>query len=425
MAGITIPLITEFKDTGIKQALKEFKKLETAGERAQFAIKKAAVPAAAALGAVVAVIGSATKAAIEDQAAQKALAGQIRRSTGATDKQIAAVEEYIESLGKSVAVSDDEARPAFEKLIVATNDIRKAQELLNVALDVSAATGKDLSSVTEALAKAFEGNMRPLSQLSPELKTLVGEGADLNTVLGVLKTNFGGAATAAADTAAGGMKKLGIAFDETKESIGMAFLPIMEKLQPVLEKFADWAQKNPGLLTAVIVGMGVLAGSILLVNAAMALNPAVAMIAGFVFLGIAIVEAYKKFEGFRDVVRFVVNGILKYVETMVNGFIMGINVIIRALNFVPGISIDTVDKISLSGIGGEGGDKSSNDRGMGGMKAPDLSSNNRGVGGAAGMGGVNVTVNAGLVSTGAQIGQDIIAAIQKAERSSGQVFAAA
>jgi len=95
------------------------------------------------------------------------------------------------------------------------------------------------------------------------------------------------------------------------------------------------------------------------------------------------------------------------------------------LNFVPGISIDTVDKISLSGIGGEGGDKSSNDRGMGGMKAPDLSSNNRGVGGAAGMGGVNVTVNAGLVSTGAQIGQDIIAAIQKAERSSGQVFAAA
>jgi len=425
MAGITIPLITEFKDTGIKQALKEFKKLETAGEKAQFAIKKAAVPAAAALGAVVAVIGSATKAAIEDQAAQKALAGQIRRSTGATDKQIAAVEEYIESLGKSVAVSDDEARPAFEKLIVATNDIRKAQELLNVALDVSAATGKDLSSVTEALAKAFEGNMRPLSQLSPELKTLVGEGADLNTVLGVLKTNFGGAATAAADTAAGGMKKLGIAFDETKESIGMAFLPIMEKLQPVLEKFADWAQKNPGLLTAVIVGMGVLAGSILLVNAAMMLNPAVAMIAGFVFLGIAIVEAYKKFEGFRDVVRFVVNGILKYVETMVNGFIMGINVIIRALNFVPGISIDTVDKISLSGIGGEGGDKSSNDRGMGGMKAPDLSSNNRGVGGAAGMGGVNVTVNAGLVSTGAQIGQDIIAAIQKAERSSGQVFAAA
>jgi len=425
MAGITIPLITEFKDTGIKQALKEFKKLETAGERAQFAIKKAAVPAAAALGAVVAVIGSATKAAIEDQAAQKALAGQIRRSTGATDKQIAAVEEYIESLGKSVAVSDDEARPAFEKLIVATNDIRKAQELLNVALDVSAATGKDLSFVTEALAKAFEGNMRPLSQLSPELKTLVGEGADLNTVLGVLKTNFGGAATAAADTAAGGMKKLGIAFDETKESIGMAFLPIMEKLQPVLEKFADWAQKNPGLLTAVIVGMGVLAGSILLVNAAMMLNPAVAMVAAFVFLGIAVVEAYKKFEGFRDVVRFVVNGILKYVETMVNGFIMGINVIIRALNFVPGISIDTVDKISLSGIGGEGGDKSSNDRGMGGMKAPDLSSNNRGVGGAAGMGGVNVTVNAGLVSTGAQIGQDIIAAIQKAERSSGQVFAAA
>ena len=64
MAGITIPLITEFKDTGIKQAIKEFKKLETAGQKAQFAIKKAAVPAAAALAGVTAVIGSAVKAAI-------------------------------------------------------------------------------------------------------------------------------------------------------------------------------------------------------------------------------------------------------------------------------------------------------------------------------------------------------------------------
>jgi len=383
MAGITIPLITEFKDVGIKQALKEFKKLETAGQKAQFVIKKAAVPAAAALGAVVAVIGSSVQAAIEDQAAQKSLADQIKRSTKATDKQIAGVEDYIASLGKSVAVSDDEARPAFQKLITATNDITKAQELLNIGLDVSAATGKDLGSVSEALAKAFEGNMRPLSQLSPELKTLVSEGADLNTVLGVLKTNFGGAATAAADTAAGGMKKLGIAFDETKESIGKAFLPIMEKLQPVLEKFADWAEKNPGLLTAVIAGMGVLAGSILLVNAAMLLNPAVAMVAAFVFLGIAVVEAYKKFEGFRDVVKVVVNGVLGYLETLVNAWITGINLIIKAANLVPGVNIGEIGKIQLPRMG-DGYKGGSYDSGAGMTQAPALSSNDRGMGGMAG-----------------------------------------
>lgn len=414
MAGITIPLITEFKDVGIKQALKEFKKLETAGQKAQFVIKKAAVPAAAALGAVVAVIGSAVSAAIEDQAAQKSLADQIKRSTKATDKQIEGVEDYISSLGKSVAVSDDEARPAFQKLIVATNDITKAQELLNIGLDVSAATGKDLGSVTEALAKAFEGNMRPLAQLSPELKTLVGEGADLNTVLGVLKTNFGGAAEAAADTAAGGMKKLGIAFDETKESIGKAFLPVMEKLQPVLEKFADWAEKNPGLLTGVIVAMGVLAGSILLVNAAMLLNPAVAMIAGFVFLGIAVVEAYKKFEGFRDVVKTVVNAILGYVEFMVNGWITAVNLVIKAMNLIPGVDIGEIGKVSLGRMGAYDASKAPvYDSGQ--MQAPDLSSNDRGMGGLAGASSY-FTVNVQGADPNA-----VVRALQDYNRTSGPI----
>ena len=302
MAGIVIPLITEFKDTGIKQAMKEFGELETAGEKAQFAIKKAAVPAAAALGAVVAVIGQAVKAAIEDEAAQASLARQIEASTGATTAQIQGVEDYISSLGRSVAISDDEARPAFQALVVATKDLTIAQDLLNLAVDVSAATGKDLASVSDALAKAYAGNMRGLQALSPELKLMIKDGADLETVMGVLTTNFGGAGEAAANTAAGGMKKLGIAFGETKESIGAAFLPVFEKLLPVIQKFSTWAEANPNLLAAVVAGMGILAISILAVNAAMALNPAVFITVGIVALGVAVVAAYKKFETFRNVV---------------------------------------------------------------------------------------------------------------------------
>jgi len=272
MAGITIPLITEFKDVGIKQAIKQFKSLETAGEKAQFAIKKAAVPAAAALGAVVAVIGSAVSAAIEDQAEQANLARQIRASTGATDEQIASVERYISSLGQSVAVSDGEARPALQNLLTATKDVVMAQDLLNVAIDVSAATGADLASVSEALAKGYAGNTKGLKALSPELFTLIQDGADFNDVLAILETNFGGAGAAAANTAQGGMKKLGIAFNETKEAIGEAFLPIMEKVLPVVQKFSDWASANPEILALVIASMGILAVSILAVNAAMMLN---------------------------------------------------------------------------------------------------------------------------------------------------------
>ena len=409
MAGIVIPLITEFKDTGIKQAMKEFKALGTAGEKAQFAIRKAAVPAAAALAGVVTVITGAVSAAIEDQAAQASLERQIKASTKATDAQIASVEKYISSLGASVAISDDEARPAFQALIVATKDLTKAQDLLNIAIDVSAATGTDLTTVSDALAKAYAGNMRGLQALSPEIKAMVKDGASLEEVLAVLTENFGGAGVAAANTAAGGMKKLGIAFDETKESIGMAFLPILEKLQPVIEKFSAWAEQNPTLLAAVIAAMGILAVSILAVNAAMALNPAIAITAGIIALGIAVVAAYKKFETFRTIVNGVLNGISKVIETFVNIFITGINAVIRAANVLPGVDIATIGKVDFGTIGGT---------------APSLSSNDRGMGGAAGQ-SVNVTVNAGLVSTGAQVGQDIIAAIQKAERSSGQVFAAA
>jgi hypothetical protein len=345
---ISIPIISDFDARGIKRAQKEFAQLETVGQKAQFAIKKAAVPAAAALGAVVAVIGDSVKAAIEDEAAQASLARQIKASAKASDSQVASVEKYISSLAKSAAISDDEARPAFQKLIVATKDVAKATELMNLATDVAAATGKPLVDVTDALARAQAGNMKALSALSPEIKAMIKDGASLAEVQAVLTKNFGGAGEAAANTAAGGMKKLGIAFAETKESIGAAFLPIMLKLQPVLEKFANWAQENPDLLAAVIAGMGILAVSILAVNAAMALNPAVAITAGIIALGVAIVAAYKKFEGFRTVVRVVVNAIAAYIEGFVNAFITAINLVIRGINLVkPGKDIDMLGEIKL------------------------------------------------------------------------------
>jgi len=412
MAAISIPLITEFKDTGIKQAIKEFKKLETAGQKAQFLIKKAAVPATAALAGVTAVIGSAVKAAIEDQAAQASLARQIKASTKATDAQIKGVEEYISSLGQSVAIADDEARPALQALVVATKDVTKAQDLLNTAIDISAATGKDLATVSDALAKAYAGNMRGLQALSPELKAMIKDGASLEEVLATLETNFGGAGKAAADTAAGGMKKLGIAFNETKESVGMAFLPIMEKLLPVVQKFSAWAEKNPTLLAVVIGAMGLLAVSILAVNAAMMLNPAVAITAAVIALGVAVVAAYKKFEGFRTVVKTVVNGVLKYIETLANVWITAINLIIKGANLIPGVNIGEIGKIDLPRMGDDyqGG---SYDSGPGMTQAPTLSSNSQGMGGSTGS-TINVTVQGADPNA-------VVQALQRYVRISGPV----
>ena len=298
--AVILPIITEFDGAGVNKAIKQFKQLETTSEKAQFAIKKAAIPAAAALTAVVGVIGSSVKAAIEDEAAQASLARQIKASTGATDKQVKSVEKFIASLGRTVAVSDDEARPAFQKLIVATKDVAKATELMNLATDVAAATGKPLVDVTDALAKAYAGNMKGLNALSPEIKAMIKNGASLADVQKVLETNFGGAGKAAADTAAGGMKKLGIAFAETKEGIGEAFLPIIEKVVPAIQKIADFAQANPDLFGGLAIGVGALAVSTLALNAAMALNPFVLLAGGLVAVAIAmdkLANAAEKIKG--------------------------------------------------------------------------------------------------------------------------------
>jgi len=343
--AITIPIVTQLNDAGIKKAIREFKALETNSEKAQFAIKKAAVPAAAALGAVVAVIGASVKAAVEDEAAQANLARQIKASTGATDAQVASVEKYISSLGQSVAVSDGEARPALAALVTATHDVATAQELLNVAIDVSAATGTDLATVSEALAKGYAGNTKGLQALSPELKTLISDGASFSTVLGVLKTNFGGAGEAAANTAAGGLKKLGIAFDETKESIGAAFLPVMEALLPYLTAFADWAQKNPGVFLAIIAIVGALALAVLAVNVQLAIQAALLAANPFTYIVLGIVAAiavfivlYKKVEFFQKVVKTVVKAVVKYFETVINVWIKVINALIRGYNLIPFLS---------------------------------------------------------------------------------------
>jgi hypothetical protein len=108
--------------------------------------------------------GLSLKAAIEDEAAQSALARQLVVSTGATTETIASVEKYIDSLGKSVAITDDEARPAFAKLALATHDVTKAQQLMSIAIDTAAATSKPLADVAEAMSRGFAGNTKGLKQ---------------------------------------------------------------------------------------------------------------------------------------------------------------------------------------------------------------------------------------------------------------------
>jgi hypothetical protein len=200
----------------------------------------------------------------------------------------------------AAAVTDDELRPALARIVTATGEVNEAQDLLAIALDVSAATGKDLTSVSEALAKGFAGNLKPLGALSPELKTLIKDGGDFSDVLRILEGNFKGAADTAANTAAGGMRRLSISIGEAKESLGAAFLPVLEAALPQLQAFANWAMENPALLKNVALGIGGITAATIALNAAMAVNPYVLAAAGIVALALAfdrLGTAFQKAEG--------------------------------------------------------------------------------------------------------------------------------
>ena len=293
---LSIPIVTEYNGAGIKKAIKEFKQLETTGQKASFALKKAALPAAAAFGALAAGLFDATKAAIQDEAAQQALARQIRRSTKATDAQIAANEDWISTQGKLLGITDDELRPALAGLVRVTGSITKAQKAAALAMDISAGKGISLETTTKALERAYGGNLNALAKIAPELKDMIKEGATLEQVMDKLNKKFGGEAAAAAGTTEGKFRTLKVSFDETKEALGAGLLPVMDELLPLLEDFAAWAEDNPETFKAIALSIGAITVATLALNAAASVNPYVAGIAGIIALSAAYDKLYKSLD---------------------------------------------------------------------------------------------------------------------------------
>ncbi len=226
--AVSIPIVTEFDGKGLKKAIAEFNQLEGAGAKSAFALKKAMLPAVAVLGGLATGLGLATKAAVEDQKAQDLLAQQLRTSAMATDDVIAQNEEFISSMSMAKAVTDDELRPAMANLVRSTGSVEMAQDLMTTALDIAAATGKDLETVTMALGKAANGQTAALTKLDPSLKGVIDSESTLGDITDALSVSFGGAADVAAKSYEGRMKSMKIAMDETKESIGAALLPVLQ-----------------------------------------------------------------------------------------------------------------------------------------------------------------------------------------------------
>ena len=437
--AVNIPIISSFDGTGISRATAQFKQLEGAGAKAQFAIKKAAVPAAAALVGLGAALFDATKGAIEDDAAQKLLAQTLRKTTGATDAQIKANEDWISTQGTLLGVTDTELRPVLARLSKATGSVTKAQELATQAMDIAASTGKPLATVTASLEKAYGGNLTALAKLAPEYREMIKDGATFEEVMGKIAKTTGGAATTAANTAQGQFKRLGVALDETKESIGAALMPAVEALLPILTKFGDWASKHPGILLAIGAAIATIAAAIVAVNIAMALNPFSLIAIAVVGLGALLVMAYKKFEPFKTVVddvfgamKWWINNVtipafqtlLAVVKTIFNGIASAWNNTVGKLSFklpswVPGIGGKGFDMPNIPMLA-NGGIVNSPTLALIGERGPEAVIPLSGPNAGAGMGGMNITINTG-VGDPVAIGKAVVSSLQAYEKRFGNL----
>lgn len=294
------------------------KDVETFGDKLADFGKKAAVAFAAAGAAVGAFAVSAVKAAAEDEAAQRQLANTIAATTNATAAQIAGVEQYIEKTSIAIGVTDDQLRPAFARLVRSTNDVEAAQKLLNLALDLSAATGKPLEAVSNALGRAYDGNTTALGKLGLGIDAATLKSKDFDSIFQQLTGTFGSFAENEADTTQKQMERVKIALDEAKESIGAALLPavqdltawIMEYFVPALEAFIygltgqgqlddsltdaqktalDFGKKVNGVINTVVdlkdellILAGVIAGVFVVSKVAAAVSATIALINGLI-----------------------------------------------------------------------------------------------------------------------------------------------
>jgi hypothetical protein len=264
MAGIPKVKITFDADfdelkRGVKGAEQEVQGFgDKMGKFGKMAGAAFAVAGAAALAYAGVLLKQGVESAIADEQAQAKLATTLQNVTGATDAQIAAVEKQILNTSLLTGLTDDELRPSFERLVRATKDSDAALKLQSIAVDVAAGSGKSLEAVTNAMAKAAEGNTASLAKLgigltSAQLKTM-----DMDAITKQLANTFGGQAAVQADTFAGKMARLKVAFDEGKETIGSfvldAITPMIDTVVnvviPAVSQFIDSIGGKEGITSA-------------------------------------------------------------------------------------------------------------------------------------------------------------------------------
>ena len=256
IGAVVARIVSQYSDKGSKAAQRDIAKL---GKNFDAFSKKATKAFAIASGAAVAFatkIGvDAVQAAIEDQKSQVLLANSLRNTVGATDDAIASVEDYITKQQALFSVADDQLRPSLAALAAATGSLTEAQRLQGIALDIAADKQIDLVSASKLLAKANGGNIGALKKLYPEISAVTVKSKDFAGALDVVARISGGAAAASADTLAGRLEGLKLAYGEVLETLGYALLPVVTEFvayiqSSILPAIESWTSANKDKIAA-------------------------------------------------------------------------------------------------------------------------------------------------------------------------------
>jgi hypothetical protein len=452
--AINIPIVSEFDGKGIKKAIAQFKQLETTGQKAQFALKKAALPATAALAGLAAAAGPAISAASD-------LGENLSKVNVIFGEGAAEVEKFAASAAKSMGQSKNAVLTAagtfgtFGKAAgLSGRDLAGfSNDFTALASDLASFNNTTPEQAVQAIGAALRGESEPLRQYGVllndaalkaaalELGIYDGSGAltDQQKILAAQKVIFEQTTDAQGDFArtsdglANSQRTLTAQMENLQVSIGQALLPVVEAILPLVQSFAAWAADNPQTFLAIAGAIGAVAAAIVVTNIAMALNPFALIAAGIALLVVALVTAYNKFEWFRNGIKLIVNTVIGFFAGMVNAAIGAVNAIISAYNSIPLLpdipKAPTMPVPQLGAAGpasspsrtraiprmAEGGIVSSPTLALIGEAGPEavvpLDRLNNG-------GGITINVTGGL-ATSAEIGESVVNALRAYSRSAG------
>lgn len=237
---------------------KGFKQAETATQKLNSSVKNLAKTFGVAFStaAVVAFGKASVKAFIEDDDAARSLGITLKNLGLETGNTSTYVNEMISNLEKQTGVLDDQLRPAMDRLLRATSSVSKATSLLGLALDISAGTGKDLTTVSQGLQKAYLGNNASLGRLGVGLSKAELTSSSFEEIQIRLSELFAGQASSAAESYAGQLNKLTIAGNNAKEVIGKGIVQALTESSGSVNAASSDIERYSQAISDLIVDFG-------------------------------------------------------------------------------------------------------------------------------------------------------------------------